>query len=148
MRNRPVFVKEIVDEIKYLGVILKPNGRFISTIKLLFEQARKAMHGIISKARSTDMPTDFQFKLFDSLVLPFTTYVCEIWGHENFALLEKLHLKFCKIALKIRTSTPGYMVYGELGRYPLRIIIMKGMIGYWCTILLSKQKRLTNQLYR
>ena len=106
------------------------------------------VYGRISKARSTDMPIDVQFKLFDSLVLPIMTYSCEIWGHENFALLEKLHLKFCKIALKIRTSTSGYMVYGERGRYALRVTIMKRMIGYWCTILLSKQKSLRNELYR
>ena len=49
-------IVEIVDELKYLGVIFKSNDRFISGIKLLYEQARKAMYGIISKARSTDMP--------------------------------------------------------------------------------------------
>ena len=111
-------IAEIADEFKYPGVIFKSNGRFISAIKLLYEQARKAMCGIISKARSTDMPVNIQFKLFGRLVLPIMTYGCEIWGHENFVLPEKLHLKFCKINLKIRTSTPGYMVYGELGRYP------------------------------
>ena len=81
----------------YLGVIFESNGRFIGAIRLLYEQARKAMYGIISKARSTDMPIDIQFKLFDTLVLPIMRYGCEIRGHENFVLLEKLHLKFCKI---------------------------------------------------
>ena len=38
------------------------------------------MHGIISKARSTDMPMDIQFNLFDSLVLPIMKYGSEIWG--------------------------------------------------------------------
>ena len=36
----------------------------------------------------------------------------------------------------------------SLEDYPLRITIIKRMIGYWCTILLSKQKRLINYLYR
>ena len=94
------------------------------------------------------MPIDIQFKLLDTLVLPIMTYECEIWGHDNFVLLEKLHLKFCKITLEIKTSTLGYIVYGELGRYPLRITIMKRMIGYWCTFLLSKQNRLINHLHR
>ena len=84
-------IVEIVDEFKYFGVIFKSNGRFISAIKLLYEQARKAMYGIISKARATDMIIDIQFKLFDTLVLPIMTYGCEISGHENFVMLEKLH---------------------------------------------------------
>ena len=89
-------IGEIVDEFKYLGVIFKSNGRFISAIKLLHEQARKAMYGIISKARTTDMPIDIQFKLLDTLVLPIMTYGCEIWGHENFVIPEKLHFKFVR----------------------------------------------------
>ena len=35
-------IVEIIDEFKYLGVIFKSNGRFISAIKLLFEQAKKS----------------------------------------------------------------------------------------------------------
>ena len=45
------------------------------------------------------MPIDIQFKLFDTLVLPIMTHGCEMWGHENFVLLEKLHFKFCKLTL-------------------------------------------------
>ena len=36
-------IVEIIDEFKYLGVIFKSNGRFISAIKLLFEQAKKKL---------------------------------------------------------------------------------------------------------
>ena len=35
------------------------------------------------------MPVELQFKLFDALVLPIPTYGCEIWGYENYAILEK-----------------------------------------------------------
>ena len=53
-------IVEIVTYFKYLGVIFKSNGRFISVVKSLYEQARKAMYGIISKAISTDMPADIK----------------------------------------------------------------------------------------
>jgi hypothetical protein len=37
-------------------------------------------------------------------------------------VLERVHLKFCKILLNLKSSTPNYMVYGELGRYPIDIL--------------------------
>jgi hypothetical protein len=43
-----------------------------------------------------------------------------VWGFSNNDILEKIHLKFCKILLNLKTSTPSYMVYGELGRYPIK----------------------------
>ena len=42
-------IVEIVDGFKYFGVIFKSNGRFISAIKLLHEQARKVWYNFQSK---------------------------------------------------------------------------------------------------
>jgi hypothetical protein len=40
-------------------------------------------------------------------------------------------LKFYKILLNLKSSTPNYMVYGELGRYPIDIDIKVRTISYW-----------------
>jgi hypothetical protein len=61
----------------------------------------------------------FILSLFDQMVKPILLYGCEIWGFGNNDLLEKVHLKFCKMILNLKTSTPNYMIYGELGRYPV-----------------------------
>jgi hypothetical protein len=37
--------------------------------------------------------------------------------------LEKIQLRFCKLLLKLKTSTPNYMIHGELGRFPIEIDI-------------------------
>ena len=42
----------------------------------------------------------------------------EVWGYNQIILIEKLHLKFCKHILNVKPSTPNFMVYGELGRFP------------------------------
>jgi hypothetical protein len=34
-------------------------------------------------------------------------------------------------ALNLKSSTPSYMVYGELGRYPIDIDIKVRTISYW-----------------
>ena len=42
---------------------------------------------------------------------------------ETMARLEIVHLKFCKMILNLKASTSNYMIYGELGRYPVEIDI-------------------------
>jgi hypothetical protein len=46
---------------------------------------------------------------------------CEICGFGINDIIERVHLKFCKLLLRLKASTPNFMVYGELGRYPLEI---------------------------
>ena len=50
--------------------------------------------------------------------MPILLYCCEVWGYEDFKILEKLHLKFCKLILGVPRSASSFVVYGELGRQP------------------------------
>lgn len=48
-------------------------------------------------------------------------YGCEILGFENVDIIERVHLKFLKTELNLRSTTPNFMMYGETGGYPLCI---------------------------
>lgn len=74
--------------------------------------------------------------------------VC-LWGlgFERKDNIEKLHLRFCKNTLKVRNSTPNFMVYGELGRFPLKFIVEQKMIMFWNSLLIDKSK-LSSMLYK
>jgi hypothetical protein len=56
-----------------------------------------------------------QLKLFDSLITPILVYSCEVWGFENKQGIEKMHLQYCKRILNLRSSTPNFVVFGEIG---------------------------------
>ena len=62
-------------------------------------------------------------------------------------LIEKLHLKFCKHILDVKQSTPNFMVYGELGRYPISINIKVRMISFWCKLVNSYGLKMSSKLY-
>jgi hypothetical protein len=83
-----------------------------------------------------------QLKLFDIL-----TYGCEVWGYENVQVLEKIRLQFCRNILKIRTSTPSFMSYGEIDRVPIDVVINVRMICFW-NKLLTYNQQLSSILYR
>jgi hypothetical protein len=108
------------------------------------QHAQKALYSVYRKVWNLCIPVDLQLKLFDSIVLPILTYSCEVWGFENCAEIEKVHLRFCKKILKVRQTTSNYMVYGELGRYPLNIHIR--MIVFW--LELKSSNKLSSNVYQ
>ena len=122
---------EIVTEYKYLGVYFAKNNSFFKTKKYIADQATKAVFSLIKKARNMHLTIDLQLELFDKLVKPILLYGCEVWGFGNIEVIERVQLKFLKNILKLKTSTPNYMVYGEVGIMPLKIDIYTRMISYW-----------------
>lgn len=138
---------ETVDQYKYLGVYFSKSGSFLNAKKHIAEQAKKAMYLLYTRINNIDLPIDLQLKLFDHTVLPILTYGCEIWGFENTNILERIHTDFLRRITKSRKSTPLYMLYGELGRYPLYINIKTRMLQFWNRILSGKQEKIVNMMY-
>lgn len=62
-------------------------------------------------------------------------------------VLEKVHLLFCKIILKCKLTTNTCMIYGELGRFPLDIVIKVRQLGYWAKLLTGKETKLCVKMY-
>ena len=104
----------MVDDFSYLGVKFNYNGKFNKTKKYLCDQARKAMFSVLKKARKLCLSLDFQLHLFDSMVSPILLYGSEVWGCENVNIINQFQLKYCKMVLKLKTSTPNIMIYGDL----------------------------------
>lgn len=53
--------------------------------------------------------------------MPILLYGCEVWGFSNLDVIERVHLKFCKLILHVKNITPNFIVYRELGRYPISL---------------------------
>ncbi len=103
---------EVVSQYTYLGVLFKSNGNTKDTVSVKKNMASRAMFALLTQARNLNLDTDVQLHLFDSMVLPIALYGCEIWGCINTDIIEKLHVQFCKMLLKVKKSTSTCMVYG------------------------------------
>ena len=62
-------------------------------------------------------------------------------------MIERIHLRFCKYILGLKSSTPNAMVYGEMGRYPLAITIKTRIISFWLKLLQGKKSKLIYKVY-
>jgi hypothetical protein len=78
--------------------------------------------------------------MFDSMIEPILLYGSELWGYENLKVIEQIQLKFCKRILKVRNTTPNFMIYGELGRFPLEIRVKLRIIAFWSKLVLNENK--------
>ena len=141
-------VIENVTFYKYLGVFFHKNGKFTYCMKQLVQIAKKAVFALRKKILLLNLSIDCQLKLFDQTILPILTYACEIWGFEKLHMIEKVHIEFLRSIIRVNKSTPLYMIYGELGRYPLEIYIKCKMIGYWARLILGKHEKLSFKAYQ
>jgi hypothetical protein len=46
-----------------------------------------------------------QLDLFDKMVKPILLYGCELWGLSNCDIIERVHLKYCKLLLNLKYSS-------------------------------------------
>ena len=137
---------EIVDSFKYLGVVFSRNGRFLNAINDNIEKARKGLLTLRRTFREKFIPIDCQIEMFEKVIEPILLYGCEIWGMENTEKIEQFRLRSFKQLLQLRNSTPAYIIYGELGKLPLKTTINTRMLKFWARIKTGKFEKISSQL--
>ena len=51
--------------------------------------------------------------MYDAQILPILMYGSELWGLQQFAVIEKTHMFACKRFLNVSMQTPNKMIYGD-----------------------------------
>ena len=139
---------ETVDQFKYLGVTISNKGRFMYSIKDNISKARRAHYLQMKHVRNNCIPLSCHIELFKKTIDPILLYGAEIWGFEKYDILEKFRIKCLKSILHLKTSTPDYMVYGELGIMPLACEIKTRMVSYWGHLLMGNPDKINLKMYR
>ena len=139
---------EVVDTFKYLGVICNRNGKYIDAIKDNINKARLAMHTLRQTFKDKCIPIDCQIDIFEKTIEPILLYGAEIWGFENTVLIENYYLKTLKQLLGLRKWTPTYMIYGEIGKYPISVKIKMRMIKFLVKLTKGNGNKLSEIMLR
>ena len=58
-----------------------------------------------------------------------------MWRFGDLTDIEKVHTDFMKYILHVKKNTPNVMLYGDLGRFPLSVMVKKHVNGYWFDLL-------------
>ena len=141
----PITLKGIpidqVESFKYLGLVFHQHCSLKLAVDTLLASARKAtfcLHSRCANPRITDPRLKCQ--LFDALVYPILSYGCEIWGsNPSYGEdLERWHRQFMRQVLGLPSHSPSSMLYGELGRMPLRHRWYKQTLRFWNRLLCTE----------
>ena len=138
---------EVVDWFCYLGMKFHYNGNLEPGVKALSDQALKAANNLLALFKRMSFDVRTKLKLFDSLVSPILLYGSEVWGIHEYDHVDKIHIKFCKSILGVRSQTTNYAVYGDLGRFPLSVIAKERAIKYWLKVI-SNQNSLMFRIFQ
>ena len=84
--------------------------------------------------RTLDLPINMQVDLLNRIIKLILLYCCEIWGFGNLDIIERVQLKIFKHILNLKRSTPSFMIYGELGVFPISIDIQSRMVSFWTKV--------------
>ena len=139
---------EIVHKFVYLGVTFTTGGSFHDTQNCLAGKGLKAifkMNKLIYQF--TDISIKHRLDLFDKLIVPILCYGADVWGFIQAPAIERVHLRFLKTILKVKTSTPNDLVYAELGRQTLRTKRLVQIINYRFKILTSQDTKNIKHVY-
>ena len=144
--NQPI---QVTDSYVYLGITFTPSGSFSLAQKKLYYKATRSLYGFLSEVNIYNgASVSAVLKLFDSLVSPMLLYNCEIWdcflksvgnNYEKFVSRifderitpENMQNKICKMALGVHSKASNHAVKGELGRFPLHLIIYTRIFKYF-----------------
>ena len=135
-------------EYSYLGINIPCNGSLARSIISLRNQASKAKFAMFTKSKKLGLEVDVQLQLFDSLVQPIMLYGCEVWGFKNCDVLEKVHIKFYKMILKVNKSTTTAMVLGDLGRLPVEYNVNSRLLWFWYKLICGSDNTFSCIFYK
>ena len=129
----------VVNTFNYLGIVFTSNGSFYNAIKTLTSKATRAMGQLLAVTKHKEIPLKIMIDLFDSFVASLLYYSCEVWCFNTIVIVERLHRKFLRKLLNVKTSTSNSAIYGEFGRFPLFINIKVKTIMYYVNIFTKKK---------
>jgi len=80
---------DVVNTVKYLGVIFSKNRRFLAAKQHSVDQARKALFSLYTKIRNLYLPVDCQLNIFDKTMVPIYCMLVRSGDIETFILLKR-----------------------------------------------------------
>ena len=138
----------------YLGICYSLSGSMKPAQIQLKQKALRAYFSLKKQVCIGSITKEAVFKLFDALIKPIVSYSFQTWGpsselikilastdpynikNEQFRKiytdpLEKLHLSFLKWSLAVTKQTSNTAIWGDSGRMPLGVILIKQLTNYY-----------------
>ena len=139
-----VLLSENVDDLQKMinsvNVCSNEYGLYINLLKtkiVIFRNRGhvKAEEKWFLNDNKIDVCNEFMYLGILFYVSSMLNYGCEVWGYHKADDVEKVHICYIKRILKGRKPAVNYMVYCELGIFPMYIERYCEMLRYWFKLI-------------
>ena len=111
---------KIVEEYKYLGVVIDQKFTWKAHLSKVKEKARKRMNALCGVGVGRGVSVKALLRGWEVLVRPVLEYGCEIWGEKIWKEGEDLQMEMGRRALGVYRTTTREVIQGELGLMRIR----------------------------
>lgn len=133
---------------KYLGVTVSCRNKWTKNVETLVAQSTKVNFQLNRYLKALGvLPYHVFFKLFNTIVLPTVCYGSEIWGFQEYYLLNNMHAKLCKRFLGLSPKAMNIAALGECGQTSIFVQTANKCVKYWFHLLNLDNNRYPKQVY-
>lgn len=134
---------DIVNEYKYLGVLLQYNLSFKKHLDEKLSTSKLAINSTwLSYLYNPKINISNKVKIFESAAKTIMQYGSAVWGFKRFDQVEKLFRFFMKKMLFLPQNTPNYMLYLETGSKTQFWFTLRSHFNYILKVLQMPESRL------
>ena len=140
---------EVVTEYNYLGLLFSTKLNTNVMLRQVFSKAKSAFCRITRLSNNlNNMSFIVLCEIFDAQIQTILLYGSELWGLDDISIIESVHIFSLKKILNVPLFTPNIMVYGDTGRYQLRINSVLRCVKYWLRLLNMNNDRYACKVYK
>ena len=127
---------ECVELYKYLGLMFHYSKGLAGSFEHRLALARRASFALSQKCAATGIHNPATMcSLFKAMVMPVLFHGAQVavpfWSKSQMGEAELIFKRFLKAALGVPVSTPDYVIYGEVGQFPISEYAVGWVVKYW-----------------
>ena len=139
---------ELVEQYKYLGVVLQEKGNFRCNAETLSKGASRALGSLINKIHHLkDVGFRTYEKLYYSCVVPILDYSSTVWGYSHFQCIDNVQHRALRYFLGVGRFAPTLALYGDTGWLPCKYRRWGNVLRYWNRLIKMDNSRLTKRVF-
>ncbi len=139
---------DIVNQYKYLGLILTEHLDYQRMAKVVAQSASRALGLLISKDKAAGgMPFECYTKCYDCIVQATIDYGAPVWGTSTFSSIDAVQNRACRYFLGLGKYAPNNAVSGDMGWRTSQHKQWICVTRKWLRLLLMDDTLLTKKIF-
>jgi len=139
---------DIIDQYKYLGLILTEHLDYQITAKMVAQSASRALGLVIAKSKAYGgMPFDCYTKLYEAMVQSIINYGAAVWGTREFSCISAVYHRASRYFMGLGKYAPNAAVQGDMG---LKLPIHHQWVcvtRQWCRMINMTSSRVNKKVF-